>query len=85
MAPLWPSVKMVFLLFRDGLEKKPAARSQEASGHGRASLSSMTRFLLHSTMMHSWSLFLLLMFDFFFLYLNGAELGSINKTDLTFK
>lgn len=28
MAPRWPRVKMVFLLFRDGLEKKRAARSQ---------------------------------------------------------
>ena len=32
MAPLWPRVKMVFLLFRDGLEKKPAGESQGASG-----------------------------------------------------
>lgn len=28
IAPLWPKVKMVFLLFKDGLEKKPAAQSQ---------------------------------------------------------
>ena len=31
MAPLWPSVKMVFLLFSDGFEKKPAAERQGAN------------------------------------------------------
>lgn len=32
MAPLWPKVKMVFRLFRDGLEKKPSKRTQAVIG-----------------------------------------------------
>lgn len=33
IAPRWPSVKMVFLLFKEGLEKKPAGRRGQGANN----------------------------------------------------
>lgn len=58
MAPLWPKVKMVFLLFRDGLEKNPSERRKAVTSmklrQDQASTRSMSEAEADSSTHLSW-------------------------------